>query len=174
MKKLALALIACLCALTAVPGYAQNNDLIDAMQVIDAYIDAYRQGDADGLLKLMSKDFQKETREEWSETPSLFQLKSLILNTAEYEIIAVEKDTYDDEVYIEAVVVLTMPDLDQVFAGVPESTLDEFETDEEMIQFMVKKLPDLLKNTAKYDKSEEDFDITLVKEDGQWKIDEEY
>lgn len=174
MKKLIFALFACLCVLVAAPVYAQNNDLIDAMQVVDNYIEAYRKGDSDALLKLMTKEFHEETREEWAEIPYMFQFKSLILNTAEYEIIAVEKDTYDGEVYIEVVISLTMPDFDQVLASIPESTLKELATDEEMIQFMVKKLPDLLKNSEKYDKTEEDFDITLVKENGQWKVDEEY
>lgn len=174
MKKFLPVLFCGLCLLIAAPLHAKNNDLADAMQVIDTYVETYQKGDANSLLKLMSKDFQAETKEEWAELPHLFQLKSILLQKSEYEIIAIEKDAYDDEVEIAVTVSLIMPDIDQIMSTIPESVLDEFETDAELIEFMVKKLPELLVNAEKFDKNEERIDITLIKENGRWKVDEEY
>lgn len=173
MKKLICALFCTLCLLAAAPLYAQTNDLTAAMQAIDTYIETYRSGTPDDLLKLMTKDFQGQTKDEWAEIPGLFELKSLLLQKSEYEIVMLEKDTYDGRVEIEAAVALIMPDIEQIFSTIPESALNELETDAEVLGYMLKKLPELLTNTEKYDKTEEEIDILLVKENGQWKIDEE-
>lgn len=167
MEKLVILIICGLCFL-ATPVYAQNNDIITAIQTVDSYMEAYRKSNKDGVLKVLTDELQTQYKQHWQEIPDLFAAFSLLFQKSHYEIIAVEKDLDDNLIDIE--ILLTMPDVDAIIAT-QMPTEPEFKSEEEEIRFYLKVMKDFFTaNKDDFKTTEEKLDFELTKENGAWKI----
>lgn len=167
MKKTIISLLCGLCFLAAVPAYAQTNEVAAATEVVKAYYDMSIKGDVKGSFQYMTKEYRAETEELLAANEGLLELGTLLLQKTEYEIVAVEPDGKDMLVDI----VTTMPDMDQLFLKA-SGGLDPNLGEEEFTDALIKNAIELLKKET-FPLAEDEVAMILIKEDGQWKIDDE-
>ena len=169
MKKLALTLLCGLCLLTAAPVYAQTDDVAAATAVIKAYYDTSIKGDVKASMEYMTATYRAETEELLASTDGLMELGVLLLKRSEYEIISVKPQ---DQNMI-AIINVTTPDMDHIFLKASED-INADVSDEEFTRIIIKEASKLVTQQQDFPMTEDEITMVLIKENGQWKIDEEY
>lgn len=167
MKKIALTLLCGLCLFVAAPVYAQTNE-VAATEVVKAYYDTAIKGDVKGSFKYMTKAYRAETEELLAANEGLLELGTLLLTRTEYEIIDMAPDGENMLVDI----VTTMPDMDQLFLKASEG-LDPNLDEAAFTDALIKNAIQLIKKET-FPLAKDDVAMILIKEDGQWKIDDEF
>ena len=172
MKKFIFALL-CICALL-LPGFTSNDpEENKAMEVTRAYFAAVNKNDLETILSLSA---QKRQDDFWAANDGngdvFFKTMLLIFKDAQFTITAAEK--IDDERMI-INVLGRFPDLEYVVSTAWDRVEAKYGKDmsqEEIFAAMPSFIPAILaeKNTYKY--MEEPLDIKMLKENGQWKVDE--
>lgn len=158
--------------LSANAARAQGHDLITAIQLTENYFAAVGKGDAKALLKLMTKSNADEFKQQIAAIPSMLKTQALLMQKSEYEIVSARKDSVDDE--IEVKVNLNLPYLPALFKGGPEISRGSFATEYAYLESWSKAAYELLKKAEAPEMDEERMTIVIIKENGAWKIDEEY
>lgn len=169
MKKLTLALFCGLCLLITAPACAQTNDTDQAAKVVKAYYDTSIKGDVKAAMAYMSENYRAETEELLAETEGLLELGALLLKRSAYEIITVKQQDQN----IVATVIVTMPDMDYIFFEASEG-MDSEENEEAFTRLLIKQATELVVKQENIPLTENETTIVLIKENDQWKIDEEY
>ena len=171
MKKLALPLLCALCLLIAVPACAKAGDIEDATKVINAYYDTLAKGDLIAALNYMSKEYRAEREQrhrELLENKDGMKIYAIQMEHFSYKITSIDQE--DGEII--AQLAITEVDAMDVIAKVSEDVGPNSDISEEAFADLVTKKFIELSNSKALKISTDEFEIILIKEDGQWKINE--
>ena len=173
MKKTIMALL-CAC-MFLLPGFTSNDpDLNKAAEVAEAYMYAISKGDIETMLKLSSKEHRDAFIEGKTAEEPFFKIVMIMLQAVEYKLVSMEK--YDAE-NAEATLSIRLPDFDAIMDDASNKIYAEYGqdiTDAEMFAHILPMLPDMLKDPKYAAREEDETDLDLIKENGQWKVDESF
>lgn len=173
MKKIMLSL---LCAgMFLLPGFTSNDpDLNKAAEVTEAYMEAIVKGDIDTILKLTAKEHREAFVEKKTAEDPFFKVVTVLYKTIEFKIVDMEK--YDVE-SAEATISMRIQDFNAIMYDASEKIYVEYGqdlTEDKMFAHILTMLPDMLKDPKYAEREEDEMTMDLIKENGEWKVDERF
>lgn len=164
MKKALLTLICGLCLLMAVPACAQADEAADAVKNLLSYYEFGQKGDIEGMKTYMSKDYRAEFENAMVANKAFVEMAFMVSAKAKYTI----KDAVHKDGIVTINVHVDQPDFEKIIQKIAP-TIDPGVGEAEFYRLLTTKMKKLI-DDGDYDTSAEETAITMVKEDGQWKI----
>lgn len=176
MKKLFFTFAAAVFLLTAATVYADSNDIAEATKVVEAGIQASKNGDIPTALSLCSIKLRTEMEGDINKYKGLKELIILVAKATDEKIESVEMA--GDKV--EATILSYAPNLEDLMEKSFDELMEEYfsaeiklqnSTEKELMELLLAKTTDMFLN-GDYVMYNTIHKETLIKENGVWKLDE--
>lgn len=170
MKKILFAFICGLGLLTAMPAYAQDKEIAAATVQLEAYLKANMRGDISAAMDYMTTKYRAQTEEVLQAAPEMREFAVELLKLSIYNIVDIQKQNG----VVLARVAGFMPNMEQIMAKATESLPEEIEVQnmDEVFKAIFVKSCEILQNED-YETTPFEHNITMLKENGLWKVDAE-